>query len=295
MMGDGPIPDITAGASFGTALRIALCTVVIVSRRSAGSAARNSSRVGSVFGMRRGCAPDAQRSNMNKWRAGAASGRRGARSQMGRIASSRASENQATFAAERNRVMLAPPGTQGTAGAAGKGSAPGTAELGRLRGAEELIIGHEAAEDVAAVAVKDPGPPHVMVEESQGGAERQRPGQHPQAAPAGEAGLQPGPRAIARCRCRLNARFPAAVPVVLLDPGCNVGKCVVLHLRAQVAGRALQQHVLMDLVVAAARVPLESDALVPAEAMAEEAQVPAGIIAAVSEPSVHEPEPAVDV
>src|SRR4051812_4967408 len=65
MRGDGPMPDIMAGASFGTALRIALCTVVIVSRRSAGRAARNSTRVGSVLGMRRGCAFGAQQSNLH--------------------------------------------------------------------------------------------------------------------------------------------------------------------------------------------------------------------------------------
>src|SRR5690242_18153317 len=92
MIGDEPMPDIIAGASFGTAFRIALCRVVIVSRRSAGSAARNSSTVGSILGMRRACAPGAQRSNMNEQLASAASGRRVARSQMGRIALSRASK-----------------------------------------------------------------------------------------------------------------------------------------------------------------------------------------------------------
>src|SRR5258708_1203743 len=68
MMGDGPMPDIMAGASFGTALRIALCTVVIVARRSAGRAARNASRMGRALGMRRGWAPEARRSNLNKLR-----------------------------------------------------------------------------------------------------------------------------------------------------------------------------------------------------------------------------------
>ena len=34
MIGDGPMPDVMNGASFGTALRMAWWTAVIVSRRS---------------------------------------------------------------------------------------------------------------------------------------------------------------------------------------------------------------------------------------------------------------------
>src|SRR4051812_38505638 len=68
MTGDGPMPEVINGASFGTALRMALWTVVIVSRRSSGRAARNSATVGRVFvlGMGRGCASAARRSNLNR-------------------------------------------------------------------------------------------------------------------------------------------------------------------------------------------------------------------------------------
>ncbi len=68
------MPDIIAGASCGTARRIAWCSVVIVSRRSAGRAARNSARVGSDRGMRQGCAPGPQVANVEQPPADAASG-----------------------------------------------------------------------------------------------------------------------------------------------------------------------------------------------------------------------------
>lgn len=59
MIGDGPSLDVRNGASFGTALRMALCRVVIVSRRSAGRVERNPSGEGrgSFVGMPRGWRP----------------------------------------------------------------------------------------------------------------------------------------------------------------------------------------------------------------------------------------------
>src|SRR5579884_1839419 len=50
-----PIPVIIVGACFGKALRIARCTAVIVSRRSAGREARNSGTVGRGFGTGQTC------------------------------------------------------------------------------------------------------------------------------------------------------------------------------------------------------------------------------------------------
>jgi hypothetical protein len=44
-----------------------------------------------------------------------------------------------------------------------EGSVSSAAQFSRLGDAQELVVGHETAENVAAVSVEKPGPPHVMV------------------------------------------------------------------------------------------------------------------------------------
>ena len=90
-------------------------------------------------------------------------------------------------------------------------------------------------------------------------------------------------------------RLPVAVAVVFLDPDRVSRKGEMIHRRTQIIAASFEQHVLMHFIVARGMVPRRHlDFLVAPEPVPEQTQVPTRKIAAMADPSVEKPEPAIE-
>src|SRR5690606_33659165 len=141
--------------------------------------------------------------------------------------------------------------------------------------------------DVPTVPIKKAEPPHVVVEKAEQGTPWNPARRVLEPALSPQFGRQP------RVHCRATAlvgaqqaRLPAAVPVVFLDPDGDRGERVVIKLAAKATDAASQLHVLVHLVVTRFRVDGAFEAFVTTQAVTEQAQVPARIIPAVPQPPV---------
>src|SRR5262249_11224512 len=150
----------------------------------------------------------------------------------------------------------------------------------------------ETAEYIPFPPVQEASSQHVAVQEPQHGPERQPPREYAEAAPprglGADAGI--GPPLVAS---QLHLGLPVRVAVVLLHPGVDVGIGMMQHVVPKAGGPAVKNDVFVDLVIARPGITRE-DLLVSSEAVPEEAQVPARVVAAMADPSPQEYETTID-
>src|SRR6516225_8736418 len=95
---------------------------------------------------------------------------------------------------------------------------------------------------------------------------------------------------LPRRRC-----FPGGIAVMLLDEGSNIWKSVMLHRIGQIPGPAIEQYMLMHLVITRENAVVDFDLFISTQPMPEQSEIPTQKIAAMVYPAAQKPESAVQI